>query len=245
MGSNTVCESNPLESPATALCFRIRTPSQARMRKFGTKAATLLERPRPKSNLALAIYELTDSPVFSWRASTSICRMLGINNDSGSEIGETERKLIGSAMKLILAALKSSQDDAYRIASEMGNFAGCRKDHLVLFFGILRPAAKASPEAALNAMQCFHKDGNVPYLLNQYALALECAKNKGGLETMGRIAELFSLFSRFSESARMLLESYLFSISSMNIKDVEGFTQQFCEDWKKSLVSDAFSKNPD
>ncbi|MEW5996510.1 MAG: hypothetical protein AB1657_02865 [Candidatus Micrarchaeota archaeon] len=205
---------------------------------------TIIGRPNPRIWLACALGATIGSNLLAWQIAKNTCSVFR-PQDSGRCPEEHEVLALRPAIKLVLSALRSSPQDALQVSRAIAALSGCRKDHLAQFLDFLAPVAEAKPEFAFMLMCNFSANPQDSRLLGLYHEAISLAFGKGGEDAASTLSAVFSEVGRFSETARMFLESYLFSVRSMGMADVEGFTQQFCGDWKKALKSEAFTKNPD
>ena len=233
-------------SPATTFSppSRLRKPSASEIREFGERAGTVLEAQNAKHRLAYRLYALTNSPVFSWRAAGALHSFYPAGEGGQLALTAPQKDVIASAARLMLFALHSSEDEAYRIACIVGRLSDCRKDHAVLFMDALSLAAGDSPEFARMALEGFPERTTDPSILSNYVSTFFLLRAMGGEKPALAFAELFSHVGRFPGSARAMAEFLSFYVENIRIRDLGGFMESFSRDWMRTLDSEVFRENP-
>ena len=205
---------------------------------------TIIHRSNPKIWLAIALREMAGSNLLSWQIAKNTCSVAR-KHDSENGIDENGVLPLRSAIKLVLSAFKSSREDALQVSRGVAALSGCRKDHLAQFLNFLAPIAEENPGFAFKLMDNFSADPQDSRLLSLYHEAVSISFRRGGEKAASAISDLFREVGKFPESARLMLEQMIFLSKNLLVQDWAHFVSSFCEDWKKTLVSDAFSKNPD
>lgn len=206
---------------------------------------TIIRRPNPRIWLALAIREMTSSNLLAWQIAKNTCSLARARDSGCGAPREDDILALRSAIRLVLSAFRRSPEDALQVSRGIAALSGCRKDHLAQFLDFLAPIAEGNPSFAFTLMDNFSADPRDSRLLGFYNEAVSISFRKGGEEAASSLSSLFREVGRFSESARLMLEELIFTFRSMPVQDWKRFVSSFCEDWRKTLISDAFAKNPD
>lgn len=220
---------------ASALAAPIRKP-------LLPEIETIVGRRNPRIWLACALGAAT-SNLLAWQIAKNTCSVFRAP-DTGCSPSKEELLALRSAIRLVLAAFRSSPQDALQVSCGIAQLSGCRKDYLARFLDFLAPIAEANPGFASMLMSNFSANPRDSRLLGLYHGAISLSLEKGGEKAASTLSGLFREVGRFTESAGLLLENYIFSLRNMRIDEVERFTEKFCEDWKKTLESDVFRNNP-
>ncbi|HNT60420.1 MAG TPA: hypothetical protein PKJ97_00395 [Candidatus Bilamarchaeaceae archaeon] len=223
--------------------FRLRAPLASEARGLNRRLGSILSRERPRIALTSELMKLTDSVQFSWFAASGICRMLPPRSQSAPAHPESAHLAARAALKFLFKMIKISPEGAKNAALLVRGLKGCNARHLPEFFRLLSQMAEKDHSLPLLVLEAF--PSRDPSLLHPYAKAFSFLHRKAGVGPTREFASLLMEMGPFPGSARLLLDSFIFTAENMPIRDWAPLVSNVCSDWRNTLSSEVFRDNPD